>query len=108
MANTLNKPAPLDEGDLREVPLEVSKLDPQERPRDSQVQAVPGLAPTHASPAQQNKDQLSLEQHPATDEASRVHKNPQFPGHQQHQAPGSAPRNHVKQQQGIDTLIDNM
>lgn len=80
----------MDEEDLRGVPLDESKLDPQER----QVRQTQRYAPSpdHASPARHME---------------KVRKNPQVPRNQQHQAPGSEPLNQVKQQQGIDTLIDN-
>lgn len=101
----------LDEGDLRHVKLDESKLDPQEREVSNTQRYAPG--PDHASPEQQNQDQLNLEKHTANEQVEEANKmeqadkNPQVPGNQQHQSPGSAPLNDVKQQQGIDTLIDN-
>lgn len=101
----------LDEGDLRHVKLDESKLDPQERQVSNTQRYAPG--PDHASPEQQSEDQLNLEKHTANEQVEEAHKmeqadkNPQVPGNQQHQSPGSAPLNDVKQQQGIETLIDN-
>lgn len=101
----------LDEGDLRHVPLDESKLDPRERQISNTQRYAPG--PDHASPAQQNQDQKNLEKHTSNEQVEeankmeQANKNPQVPGNQQHQAPGSEPLNNVKQQQGIDTLIDN-
>ena len=101
----------LDEGDLRHVKLDESKLDPQEREVSNTQRYAPG--PDHASPEQQKQDQLNLEKHTANEQVEEANKmeqadkNPQVPGNQQHQSPGSAPLNDVKQQQGIDTLIDN-
>jgi hypothetical protein len=101
----------LDEEDLRGVPLDESKLDPQER----QVRQTQRYAPSpdHASPARQAQDQRKLEKHTSNEQVDQARhmekasKNPQVPHNQQHQAPGSEPLNQVKQQQGIDTLIDN-
>lgn len=101
----------LDEGDLRHVKLDESKLDPQERKVSNTHRYAP--RPDHASPEQQKQDQLNLEKHTANEQVEEANKmeqaekNPQVPGNQQHQAPGSASLNDVKQQQGIDTLIDN-
>lgn len=101
----------LDEGDLRHVKLDESKLDPQERQVSDTQRYAPG--PDHASPAQQNQDQRNLEKHMANEQVEQArkmeqaNKNPQVPGNQQHQSPGSEPLNDVKQQRGIDTLIDN-
>jgi len=101
----------LDEGDLRHVKLDESKLDPQEREVSNTQRYAPG--PDHASPEQQKQDQLNLEKHTANEQVEEANKreqadkNPQVPGNQQHQSPGSAPLNDVKQQQGIETLIDN-
>jgi hypothetical protein len=101
----------LDEGDLRHVKLDESKLDPQERQVSNTQRYAPG--PDHASPEQQKQDQLNLEKHTANEQVEEANKreqadkNPQVPGNQQHQSPGSALLNDVKQQQGIDTLIDN-
>lgn len=109
--DALEKPAPLDEVDLKDVPLDERKLDPQERQVSNTQRYAPG--PDHASPAQQNQDQLNLEKHTSNEQVEEAHKmeqakkNPQVPGNQQHQSPGSEPLNDVKQQQGIDTLIDN-
>lgn len=101
----------MDEEDLRGVPLDESKLDPQER----QVRQTQRYAPSpdHASPARQAQDQRKLEKHTSNEQVDQARhmekasKNPQVPHNQQHQAPGSEPLNQVKQQQGIDTLIDN-
>lgn len=109
--DALKKPAPLDEVALKDVPLDESKLDPQERQVNQTQKYAPG--PDHASPAQQNQDQLELEKHTANEQVEerqkmeRAEKNPQVPRNQQHQSPGSEPLNQVKQQQGIETLIDN-
>lgn len=76
-------------------------------------------------PEHEKLDQWKLEQHtrgestaPLPDTGSPEHcpvnkppeqvaadKNPQVPANQQHQAPGSAPINGVKQQQGLDVLV---
>lgn len=101
----------LDEGDLRDVELDESKLDPQERQVSQTQKYAPG--PDHASPEQQDQDFRNLEKHTSNDQVEQANKmeqadkNPQVPGNQQHQSPGSEPLNNVKQQQGIDTLIDN-
>ena len=101
----------LDEGDLRHVKLDESKLDPQERQVSNTQRYAPG--PDHASPEQQNQDQRNLEKHTSNEQVEEANKmeqadkNPQVPGNLQHQSPGSAPLNNVKQQEGIDTLIDN-
>lgn len=101
----------LDEVALKDVALDESKLDPQERQVSKTQRYAPG--PDHATPAQQNQDQLNLEKHTSNEQVEEANKeeqakkNPQVPGNQQHQSPGSEPLNDVKQQQGIDTLIDN-
>jgi hypothetical protein len=76
-------------------------------------------------PEHEKQDQWKLEQHtrgestaPLPDKGSpetcpankppeqvAADKNPQVPANQQHQAPGSAPINGVKQQQGLDVLV---
>jgi hypothetical protein len=101
----------LDEGGLGEGGLDENGLDPQERQVSDTQRYAPG--PDHASPAQQNQDQRNLEKHTANEQVEQARKmeqakkNPQVPGNQQHQSPGSEPLNDVKQQRGIDTLIDN-
>lgn len=109
--DALNKQGPLDEVDLKDVPLDERKLDPQERPLTETQKYAPG--PDHASPAQQDQDQLELEKHTSNEQVEedrkmeKANKNPQVPGNRQHQSPGSDPVNYVKQKQGIDALIDN-
>lgn len=80
-----------------------------------QPPAAPSSAPDLKQvQSQQQKDQLALEQHTRNDDAPQeakacdcddpVARNPQVPGNQQHQAPGSQPINHIKQEQGLNLL----